>query len=118
MSSVSVGCATSAEQPSPYTTLTARVVELADTGGLNPPDRKIVRVRIPPRAPDEVGQVMDRFASDHHSCQLMVERMACSKSSNDIDDFALRIRFASAPTGVRNGASGSVTASAIASATA
>ena len=29
----------------------ARVVELADTGGLNPPPCKRVRVRVPPRAP-------------------------------------------------------------------
>ena len=88
-------------------------------GGLKPPWlERVVRVQVPPRAPDEVGQVMDRFAPDHHSCQLMVERMARSKSSNDIDDFALRIRFASAPTTVRNGASGSVMAKAIASATA
>lgn len=30
--------------------LAARVVELADTGGLNPPPRKRVWVRVPPRA--------------------------------------------------------------------
>jgi len=39
--------------------------------------------------------------------------MARSKSSNDIEDLAPRIRFASAPTAVLNGASGSVTADAI-----
>ena len=28
----------------------ARVVKLADTGGLNPPDLRVMRVRTPPRA--------------------------------------------------------------------
>ena len=39
------------QEPSPLTFATvARVVELADTGGLNPPSRKGVWVRTPPRA--------------------------------------------------------------------
>ena len=43
----------------------ARVAELADAGGLNPPPRKGVRVRSPPRAhPDRVSRTFDRIVAD------------------------------------------------------
>ena len=49
--------------PADYRGVDARVVELADTGGLNPPPRKRVWVRTPPRAPqpgcDRVRKVPD-----------------------------------------------------------
>ena len=69
-------------------------------------------------AREDLPTVAVRARRAVHSYQLMVERMACSKSSNDIEVFAPGIRFASAPTTLRNGASGSVAANAMAVATA
>ena len=69
------------------------------------------------RVRDEMRAAAGHSRRAVHSYQLVVERMTCSKSSKDIEVFAPRIRFASSPTTVRNGASGSVAANAMASAT-